>query len=142
VSVFYADRKSKMATTAIHRLTLDPMGKCSNAFFSETTNIMSDSPTLYSRWLLLLKIEMSSIVHCCFIINGLKFNCSLCHMDMNSLTYFAGFSLKFFIRPIYVDYANLNLLLWNCWTKLSQIWLGWSLCGPLSKLCLTAPHLR
>jgi hypothetical protein len=24
---FYADRKSKMATTAIHKLTLDPMGK-------------------------------------------------------------------------------------------------------------------
>jgi hypothetical protein len=40
VSVFYADRKSKMAATAGHRLTLDPMGKCSNAFFSETTNIM------------------------------------------------------------------------------------------------------
>jgi hypothetical protein len=36
VYVFYVDRKSKMATTAIHRLTLDPMGKCSNAFFSET----------------------------------------------------------------------------------------------------------
>jgi hypothetical protein len=31
--IFYADRKSKMATTVIHRLTLDPMGKCSNAFF-------------------------------------------------------------------------------------------------------------
>jgi hypothetical protein len=30
-----------MAATAIHRLTLDPMGKCSNAFFSETTNIRS-----------------------------------------------------------------------------------------------------
>jgi hypothetical protein len=28
-----------MAATAIHRLTLDPMGKCSNAFFSETTNM-------------------------------------------------------------------------------------------------------
>jgi hypothetical protein len=28
-----------MATTAGHRLTLDPMGKCSNAFFSETTNM-------------------------------------------------------------------------------------------------------
>jgi hypothetical protein len=40
VSVFYADRKSKMAFTAEHRLTLDPMGKCSNAFFSETTNII------------------------------------------------------------------------------------------------------
>jgi hypothetical protein len=29
-----------MATTAGHKLTLDPMGKCSNAFFSETTNII------------------------------------------------------------------------------------------------------
>jgi hypothetical protein len=28
-----------MAATAIHRLTLNPMGKCSNAFFSETTNM-------------------------------------------------------------------------------------------------------
>jgi hypothetical protein len=37
VCVFYADRKSKMATTTGHKLTLDPMGKCSNAFFSETT---------------------------------------------------------------------------------------------------------
>jgi hypothetical protein len=36
---FYADQKSKMATTAEHRLTLDPMGKCSNAF-SETTNMI------------------------------------------------------------------------------------------------------
>ena len=31
--------------------------------------IVSDRPTLHSRWLLLLKIEISSIVHCCFIIN-------------------------------------------------------------------------
>jgi hypothetical protein len=36
--VFYADLKSKMAATAGHRLTLDHMRKCSNAFFSETTN--------------------------------------------------------------------------------------------------------
>jgi hypothetical protein len=28
-----------MAATAGNRLTLDPMGKCSNAFFSETTNM-------------------------------------------------------------------------------------------------------
>jgi hypothetical protein len=28
---FYADRKFKMAATAGHRLTLDLMGKCSNA---------------------------------------------------------------------------------------------------------------
>jgi hypothetical protein len=29
-----------MATIAGHRLTLDPMGKYSNAFFSETTNMI------------------------------------------------------------------------------------------------------
>ena len=29
----YAGRKSKMAATAGHRLTLDPMGKYSNAFY-------------------------------------------------------------------------------------------------------------
>jgi hypothetical protein len=37
---FYADRKFKMAATAGHRFTLDPIGKCSNAFFSETTNMI------------------------------------------------------------------------------------------------------
>ena len=47
VSVFYVDRKSKMATTAGHRLTLDPMGKCSNAFFSETKN-----------WMVLYKLQV------------------------------------------------------------------------------------
>jgi hypothetical protein len=31
-SFFYADWKSKMATTAGNRLTLDLMGKCSNGF--------------------------------------------------------------------------------------------------------------
>jgi hypothetical protein len=37
--------------------------------------IVSDRPALHSRWLLLLKIEISSIVHCCFSIsqNELKF---------------------------------------------------------------------
>jgi hypothetical protein len=31
-----------MAAIAGHRLTLEPMGKCSNAFFSETTNMITD----------------------------------------------------------------------------------------------------
>ena len=37
--------------------------------------IVSDSPALHSRWLMLLKIEISSFVHCCFCIsqNELKF---------------------------------------------------------------------
>jgi hypothetical protein len=34
------DQKAKMAATAGHRLTLDPMGKCSNAYFSETSNMI------------------------------------------------------------------------------------------------------
>jgi hypothetical protein len=40
--------------------------------------IVSDSPALHSGWLLLLKIEISSIVHCCFSIvkMSLNFNCS------------------------------------------------------------------
>jgi hypothetical protein len=38
--VFCSDMKFKMAATAGLSLTLDPMGKCSNAFFSETTNII------------------------------------------------------------------------------------------------------
>ena len=38
--VFCSGMKFKMAATAGLSLTLDPMGKCSNAFFSETTNII------------------------------------------------------------------------------------------------------
>ena len=84
--------------------------------------IVSDSPALHSRWLLLLKIEISSIVHCCFSIS--QNNCS--YMAKNSLAYVRGLCLKFFFQPIYTDYANLayfdkrshlNLLLWNRWTK-------------------------
>jgi hypothetical protein len=45
--LFYADRKFKMAATAGHKLTLDPMGKCSNALFSETTNMIKAK--LYMR---------------------------------------------------------------------------------------------
>jgi hypothetical protein len=39
-----------MATTAGHRLTLDPMGKCSNAFFSpigiKNTKFVEDLPMI------------------------------------------------------------------------------------------------
>jgi hypothetical protein len=35
-----------MAAGAGHALTLDPMEKCSNAFFSETTNIIKAGPML------------------------------------------------------------------------------------------------
>jgi hypothetical protein len=42
-----------MATTAGHRLTLDPMGKCSNAHISETTNMS--------------KAKLYMNVHCMFL---------------------------------------------------------------------------
>jgi hypothetical protein len=44
-----------MATTAIHRLTLDPMGKCSNAFSSETTNIIKAKLYMNIHWMVLYK---------------------------------------------------------------------------------------
>jgi hypothetical protein len=56
VYVFYVDRKSKIAATAIHRLTLDPMGKCSNAFFSETTNIIKTKLYMNVHWMVLYKL--------------------------------------------------------------------------------------
>ena len=53
---FYANQKSKMATTARHRLTLDPMGKCSNAFFSETTNMIKAKLYMNIHWMALYKV--------------------------------------------------------------------------------------
>ena len=44
-----------MTATAIHRLTLDPMGKCSNAFFSETTNIIKAKLYMNVHWMVLYK---------------------------------------------------------------------------------------
>ena len=37
--------------------------------------IVSSCPDLHSRWLLLLKIEISSIVHSCVIINQNEHKC-------------------------------------------------------------------
>jgi hypothetical protein len=43
-------------TTAGHRLTLDPMGKCSNAFFSETTNMIKAKLYMNVHWMVLYKL--------------------------------------------------------------------------------------
>jgi hypothetical protein len=53
--VCYADRKSKMAATAGNRLTLDPMGKCSNVFFSETTHMIKAKLYMNVHWMVLYK---------------------------------------------------------------------------------------
>ena len=55
---FHADRKFKMAATAGHKLTLVPMGKCSNAFFSETTNTIKAKPYMNVHWMVLYKLHV------------------------------------------------------------------------------------
>ena len=45
-----------MVTTTGHRLTLDPMGKCSNAFFSETTNMINAKLYMNVHWMVLYKL--------------------------------------------------------------------------------------
>ena len=47
-----------MAATAGHRLTLDPMGKCSNAFFSETTNIIKAKLYMNVDWMVLYNLKV------------------------------------------------------------------------------------
>jgi hypothetical protein len=79
-----ADRKSKMAATAIHRLTLNPMGKCSNAFFSETTNMIKAKLYMNVHWMVLYKIyvfysdmkfKMAATAGLSFIPGQFGFNC-------------------------------------------------------------------
>ena len=76
VTVFYADRKSKMAAIAGHRLTLDPMGKCSNAFFSETTNMIKAKLYMNVHWMILynLKVFCSDMKFKMAATAGLTFN--------------------------------------------------------------------
>jgi hypothetical protein len=56
VSVFHGDRISKMAATAGNRLTLNPMGKCSNAFFSEATNMIKAKLYMNVHWMVFYKL--------------------------------------------------------------------------------------
>ena len=53
VSAFDADRKSKMAATAGHRVILDPIGKFSNALISETTNMIKAKLYMNVHWMVL-----------------------------------------------------------------------------------------
>jgi hypothetical protein len=47
-----------MATIAGHRFTLDPMGKCSNAFFSETTNMIKPKLYMNVHWMVLYNLKV------------------------------------------------------------------------------------
>jgi hypothetical protein len=56
--VLFADRKSKMAAIAGHKLTLDTMGKCSIDFFSETTNMIEAELYMNVHWMVLYKLQV------------------------------------------------------------------------------------
>ena len=57
--VFCSDMKFKMAATAGLSLTLDPMGKCSNAFLnSETTNMIKAKLPMNDHWKVLYKVSV------------------------------------------------------------------------------------
>ena len=45
-----------MAATVGHRLTLDPMGKCSNDFFSENSNMIKAKLYMNVHWMVLYKL--------------------------------------------------------------------------------------
>ena len=47
-----------MAAIAGHRLTLDPMGKCSNAFFSEITNMIKAKLYMSVHWMVLYNLKV------------------------------------------------------------------------------------
>jgi hypothetical protein len=51
----------------IIRLTLNPKGKCSNAFFSETTNIIKAKLYMNIHWMVLYKLYVSSNEHSCTV---------------------------------------------------------------------------
>ena len=112
--VFYADQKSKMATTAGHRLTLDPMGKCSNAFFSETTNMIKAKLYMNVHWM---------------VLYNLKVFCSDMKFKMAAT---AGLSLT--LGP-YGKNVSKTLLLWNHLDNWNQTAQEWSLEGPLQGVC-------
>jgi hypothetical protein len=57
-SILLALAAIKMAATAGHRLTLDPIGKCSNAFFSETTWIIETKLPRNDHWNVLYQVAV------------------------------------------------------------------------------------
>ena len=110
--------------------------------------IVSVSAVLYPRWPPLLKIEISSNGQNCSILSQkvLKFELYK-HNDELFNIYYGIFlwTLNFYwFWPIMQirkkgGWNKKNLPLWNYWANLNKTLLKWSLGGPLSKLCPSAP---
>ena len=109
--------------------------------------IVSVSAVLYPRWPPLLKIEISSKGQNCSILNQKvpKFERYKHNDEVFNIYYGIFYELWTF-----ADFDRLcklekrgdgikKNLLWNYWANLKQTLLKWSLGGPLSKLCPSAP---
>ena len=110
--------------------------------------IVSVSAVLYPRWPPLLKIEISSNGQNCSILSQKvpKFELYKHNDELFNIYYGIFYELWTF-----ADFDRLcklekrgdgikkNLLLWNYWANLNQTLLKWSLVGPFSKLCPSAP---
>ena len=106
--------------------------------------IVSDSPALHSRWLLLLKIEISSNGQNCSILSQKvpKFELYKHNDELFNIYYRIFYELwtfAYFDRLCKLekrgDEIKKNLLLWNYLANLNQTLLKWFLDGPLPKLC-------
>ena len=59
-----------------------------------------------------------------------------CNFEVNSITHFDRLCK---LEKRGDEIKKKNLILWNYWANLNQTLLKWSLDGPLSKLCPSAP---
>ena len=109
---------------------------------------VSVSAFLYPRWPPLLKIEISSNGQNCSILSQKvpKFELYKHNDELFNIYYvifyelwnFADFDRLCKLEKRGMKFKK-NLLLWNYWANLNQTLLKWSLGGPLSKLCPSAP---
>ena len=109
--------------------------------------IVSVSAVLYPRWPPLLKIKISSNGQHCSISSQkvAKFELYKHNDELFNIYYGIFYELWTFVgfdRLCKLEKGGMKLKknrLWNYWSNLNQTLLKWSLGGPLSKLCPSAP---
>ena len=110
--------------------------------------IVSVSAVLYPRWPPLLKLKISSNGQNCSILSQKVPKFELYKYNDKVFNIYYGIFYELWTFTDFDQFCKLekrrdeikkNLLLWNYWANLNQTLLKWSLGGPLSKLCPSAP---
>ena len=114
-----------------------------------TFKIVSVNAVLFPRWPPWLKMEISSNgQNCCILSQKVpKFELYKHNNELFNIYYgifyelwtFADFDRLCKLEKRGDEIRIFFLLLWNYWANLNQTLLKWSLGGPLSKLCPSAP---